>query len=352
VRLLVLLVAGWSAAAQTPAEPLRVAAELVEKGDMTGAIAQYRAFLKEYPDAAEIRSNLGAALVASARLEEAIAEYRLALEKMPNNPRVRTNLALAYYKVGKLSEALRELEVLHRAEPLEVKPVLLMADCLLQRGEAAKALELVGPLAEEYPEERSLAYLKSQALLKLKRPAEAKAEMERMVAAGESAESLFLLGQAEYLKQNPTGAEGYLKRAVELNGQLPGAHSLYGQVLRTLGRTEEAEAQFAAELKVNPYDFTANTEVAMARKGERKYDEALAHLARALQLRPTDAGVLLQRASIHTAQGKLEEARKELEALVKAAPEFSEAHAALATVYYKLKRTAEGDRERALARQK
>jgi hypothetical protein len=40
-----------------------------------------------------------------------------------------------------------------------------------------------------------------------------------------------------------------------------------------------------------------------------------------------------------------------LESLVHDFPSFAEAHAALATVYYRLKRPADGDRERAAAEQ-
>jgi tetratricopeptide (TPR) repeat protein len=68
-------------------------------------------------------------------------------------------------------------------------------------------------------------------------------------------------------------------------------------------------------------------------------------------VRPGDPGALYQRASIHAQQGRTEQARGELEQLVRDFPAFAEAHATLATVYYRLKRTADGDRERALARQ-
>jgi tetratricopeptide (TPR) repeat protein len=70
----------------------------------------------------------------------------------------------------------------------------------------------------------------------------------------------------------------------------------------------------------------------------------------ALQVRPNDPGALYQRASIHLTQGLTADAQQELEQLTKAYPNFSEAHAALARVYYKLQRKADGDREAAEAR--
>ena len=47
-------------------------------------------------------------------------------------------------------------------------------------------------------------------------------------------------------------------------------------------------------------------------------------------------------------EGKDDSARRQLEQIVKEAPEFTSAHVALATVYYRLKRKADGDRERAI----
>jgi tetratricopeptide (TPR) repeat protein len=101
---------------------------------------------------------------------------------------------------------------------------------------------------------------------------------------------------------------------------------------------------------VNPYDFTANTEIALLLLQDGKPDRALSHVTMALQVRPHDPGALYQRASIHLAQGLNGQARQELEQVIRDYPNFSEAHAALARVYYKLQRTADGDREAAEAR--
>ena len=110
-----------------------------------------------------------------------------------------------------------------------------------------------------------------------------------------------------------------------------------------------APEQFREELKRNPYDFVANIETAMLLKQEGKLDEALTHVERALQVRPADPGALYQQASIHSLQGHTTQALQEFEQLVRSNPDFAEAHAALATVYYRLKRKADGDRERAAA---
>jgi len=95
--------------AADPQETLRQAFAAHQAGDMPTAIRLYREFLKDHPEVAEIRSNLGAALARDGQYTAAIVEYREALKKLANNPGIRLNIALAYYKIGRLGEAIEEL---------------------------------------------------------------------------------------------------------------------------------------------------------------------------------------------------------------------------------------------------
>jgi tetratricopeptide (TPR) repeat protein len=336
--------------ATQPPELLRDAASAFRAGDMTTAIRLYREFLAGHSDAAEIRSNLGAALVQSGQVQEGIAEYQTALKSMPNNPRVRMNLALAYYKLGHIPDAARELDAIYRAQPLELKPALLLADCLLQTDQPQKAVDLLTPVHAEYPDDTAVIYMLGMAQLKAGHAEAAQALLDKILRAGESAEAAFLLGQSAFARNEVMTALSYMEKAVALNPTLPGVHSLYAQVLRTAGKLDESAAQFREELKTNPNDFVANLEMALAMKKESNIDESLKYLGRSLQVRPKDPGALFQLASLRTMQGQTDEARQILEELVKEYPDFSEAHIALATVYYRLKRPADGDRERALGR--
>ena len=81
---------------------------------------------------------------------------------------------------------------------------------------------------------------------------------------------------------------------------------------------------------------------------DEDYAGSLKYLGHALQLRPGDLGVRFQIASVELAQGQLREAERDLESLVKDSPQFIEAHVLLATLYYREKRKADGDRERAI----
>jgi Tfp pilus assembly protein PilF len=188
------------------------------------------------------------------------------------------------------------------------------------------------------------------ALLQAKHTEQAQRVLDRILGEGESAESAYLLGQSEYLNNNRVAAASHLARAVQLNPKLPGVHSLYGQVLRGNSQLEEATAQFRLELEVNPYDFAANVEMSLLDKQDGKLDEAMFLIGRALQVRPGDPAALFQRASILFAQDRIEPSRQEFVSLLEKYPDYPEAHAALARVYYRMKRQADGDRESATAR--
>src|SRR6185436_6507904 len=99
------------------------------------------------------------------------------------------------------------------------------------------------------------------------------------------------------------------------------------------------------ELEVDPNDFESHLLLGLIRRQEFDQERARAHLERALALKPGDPGVRYQLALVAIAAGELDGARQRLEALVKEYPKFSEAHVTLATVYYRLKRKEDGDRE-------
>jgi tetratricopeptide (TPR) repeat protein len=84
---------------------------------------------------------------------------------------------------------------------------------------------------------------------------------------------------------------------------------------------------------------------------DEENDEALKYFQHALEIRPGDFGVRYQIATVELAKGQLAQAQRDLERLVKEAPRFTEAHVSLATIYFRQKKKAEGERERAIVAQ-
>jgi tetratricopeptide (TPR) repeat protein len=339
----------WQGDSQSPERCLQEAIGLHQKGDFEGAIAGYRAYLKLRPEAVDARSNLGAALAHLGRYEQAIAEYKRALEKDPKNPGVMLNLGLAYYKVGQFDEAAQELAAARVEQPDNGQALLLLADCRLRLGENKEVIKLLTPLEKSGPADLAVAYMLGTALVRDQQTARGQVLIERILRNGDSAEARLLLGTTKMIGNDYAGARADLQRAVELNPKLPDVYSYYGLALLRTGDTTSAAEAFRKELEANPNDFTSNLQLGALARQDQENEKALGYLERALLLRPGDPGARFQIAAAHLALGEVEQSRAELEQLIAEAPEFPEAHVTLATIYYRLKRKADGDRERRIA---
>jgi len=261
---------------------------------------------------------------------------------------VEFNLALAFYKSGQTETAAGMLEKVHREAPEELQPVLLLADCRLGMGENKKVIELLTPFAERRPDDLAIAYLLGTALVRDDQPGRGQVIIDQILRHGDSAETWLLLGTAKLNAGDFPAALADLTKAVELNSNLPDVYSYYGQALLRTGDPAGATNAYRKALAANPYDFTANLQLAVLLREDEKIPEALACLRRAQQVRPNDLGVRYQLAALAFDDGKLDFARRDLELIVKEAPGYTEAHVTLATVYYRLKRKEDGDRERAM----
>ena len=326
---------------------LRHAIELHQAGDIPGATAAYREYLKQQPKSVMALSNLGAALSKSGHYEDAIAQYRRALELDPRNLPVRMNLALAYYKTAQITTAAQELEKVRQQQPSNRQVIFLLADCNLRMGDNKKVIELLSPLEKESPDDKGLIYLLGTALIRDNQAVRGQILVDRILRDGESAEARLLLGTTKMNAQEFAEALVDLKKAVELNPRLPDVFSYYGTALLSTGDVAAAASAFRKELESNPDDFVSNLQLGALLKQDEKHDEALRLFQRALRIRPGDPGVRYQIATLDVVAGNLEQACSKLEQLIRESPQFVEAHVSLATVYYRLKRKADGDRERA-----
>ena len=322
------------------------AVQLQEAGDLEAAASEYQRFLASQPRNIEALSNLGVTYARLGRYDDAITAYRRALEFAPHNASVRMNVALAFYKSGRCPEAMSEFDMVLGSNPGHPNVLLLKGDCLVQMGEYKRAADLLAPLEPTHGQERVFNYVYGMALLQDRQTEAGLKQIDRILKDGDSAEAHLMMGISQRLAADYGGARDEFKRAIDRNPDLPLAHSLYGQMLLTTGDREGARRAFERELSANPGDFDANLYTGVILKEESRIDEARRFFERALQVRPGDPGARYQMATVHLSTGDNARALELLEALVAESPAFIEARVSLATVYYRLKRKADGDRER------
>jgi tetratricopeptide (TPR) repeat protein len=330
---------------QSPQDLLKEAVTLHQAGKLDAAIKDYRELLKAYPNQPQIRSNLGAALVGAGRYDEAIAEYKKALG-LHDDPKVRLNLALAYYKASEIELARQELVKVRQALPDNEQALMLLADCKLEAGENKVVIDLLTPMREKKPNDLGVAYMLGTALIRDGNTSKGQIVIDSILKNGDSAEARLLMGATKMSVKDFSSAIEDLKRAAELNPNLPDVHSYYGMALLATGDQAGARKAFEEELQHNPNNFDANLRMGVLLKQDQDFDRALQHFERALKTRPGDIATRFQIASVTLAQSRVDVARAQFENIVKESPTFTEAHVTLATIYYRQKRKADGDRER------
>jgi tetratricopeptide (TPR) repeat protein len=339
------------AAAEDPAAVVARAVQLQKEGRLAEAAEAYRRFLALVPKSWEARSNLGVVFAQLGQYEDAVREYRTALAEGPANSVVRHNLAVALYKAGRMREAAAELEVVLKAKPDHPTAPLLLADCRLQLGEWKQVIAQLDPLLEKDPENNAILYLIGTALMRDRQHERGQRVIDRILKQGDSAEAHLVLAIASHEASDDLAAEKELRRALVLNPSLPTANATLGEILVRMGDAPGAAEAFRRELSLNPNHADSHLLLGLLLRQEFDNEGAMAHLQKALTLRPGDPGVRYQIALVQLAKGSLNVARQTLEQLVREEPKFTEAHVSLASVYYRLRRKADGDREQAIVQQ-
>jgi len=334
-------------------QTLRRAVELQQSGHFAEAIDTYRVFLNAHPEAAPVRSNLGAALAHEGRYSEAIQEYKQAIDADPSNTGIRFNLGLAWYKSGDIPQAVREFEAVYAAQP-EKDPnhprlALLLAECYLRQGENARVVAILDPIASSQPDDRAVDYVLGTALLHEGQTDRGAQLIQRLLENGDTAEAHMLMAYTKYQAHDKAGAMVEVGRAIALNPNMPEAQSLRGRLSFLQSDIKGAETSFGKALDLDPNEFDTLLWMGTLLRQEGRLEEAEKNLGHALELQPKEIRARFQLARLRSDQGNDQQAATLLESLINDHPEYTEAHRTLATIYFRTGRPEEGRREKKLA---
>jgi tetratricopeptide (TPR) repeat protein len=348
MRIVALLIAAGAACAQSssPEQLFRDAVAAQQHGDDALAVRKYRELLQRYPDAIEVRANLGAALSTLGRYDEAIVQYRAVLAKK-DNAGLRLNLALAYYKKGALREAVQELTALLGAQPGDTRVATLLADCYARLGQDEQAIAVLTPVEAAHPDDLAVAWLLGSALIRAGHTRDGLERVDRVARQANRPEAYLLAGQTALKMNEFERARDYAGAALRLNPRLPGGDTLRGTVLSYLGDTQGAIAALRKAVEADPNDFDAQVALGAVMHTERDLDGARQHLQRALQLKPDSTLARYEWARLERTEGHVEAAVKDFEKVVHDDPNWAQPHVELAALYFRLNRQEDGDRERA-----
>lgn len=322
------------------AEPARKHFErgrrLQDRGDLDGAFAAYTR-------AVELDPRLGAAWRRRAEIREKRDDHRGAISDSDRAIAVWPKDAASWEARGVAKWELRDMEgaAFDLARAVELDPGRAKAwhHLAILRGTWRKAEALPGALEasnraiELEPRNAGFRLQKAQILLRLKKPGEARKELDRAVAlaptlaAVRGARAMALIGSEEY-----AAALVDFKRASEVEPKQAMWWYGRGLALARMGKFREALPEFERALKLHSgrHDFWWGR--GFARRRLRDYKGADADLTRAIQLvrgkdRKKEAGYYCERGMTRLMQKRLEEALKDLNTALRLDPTHGKAWA-------------------------
>jgi len=114
--------------------------ELLEKGDLAGAIESHLASLRSNPQFATAHYNLGVALDTKGDLDGALQEYRTVLSLNPNHFEAHNNLGYDLQQRGDLAGAIAAFERACQLRPDLPMPRISLGTALVNLGEFPRAI--------------------------------------------------------------------------------------------------------------------------------------------------------------------------------------------------------------------
>jgi tetratricopeptide (TPR) repeat protein len=167
---------------ETPDDTL-LSGELAEaSGDPAAAEAAYRRLLAADPQNHDATAALTHLLLHQQKPDQAETLLTAALVKDPDNPTLNAQLASLYDKQGKPAQALPLAEKLHAAHPSDANITRLLARIYSRDQQYDKSVPLYAALIANSPHDVTLLDDNADALIHLKRFAEAEALLKRAIA--------------------------------------------------------------------------------------------------------------------------------------------------------------------------
>jgi len=321
------------------------AVELQQQGKLVEAAAEYRAALSVKSNYPEAQANLGVVLARLGKYDEAIAAYESALKLAPHLTPILLNLGIAHYRAGKFDRAVTVFQRFLEQRPDVTQARQLYGLSLAALGRDEEAVKQLEQTLDAAAPDAAALYSLGLAYLRLGKPG-FRATLERLAAFPAGRPALHLLqGQAFLRDQEFEKALEELQAAAKLNPDLPRLHFSLGLAHHKLGHDKEAVAAFEDEAKRSPRDFPTIYYLADALEKDGRLDEARRRVDASLTLdsQSPEANGLLGK--ILFKQGKTAEAVKPLEFAAAKNPADHELRYTLARVYQQLGRREEASRE-------
>jgi tetratricopeptide (TPR) repeat protein len=274
-------------------------------------------------------ANLGVLLFFRGKYADAVPHLQNAINIQPNLWKVRSLLGLAEEHTGDLDDARKDLEAsfpMIEERKLKIEVGLDLVGLYTGSGELDKAAGLVSQLKTAYPDApevlyaayRTYADLSGEAMLSLSLVAPDSAQIHQFRKAIALDPNLpgvhYELAELLNTSQDPAvrkEAEQEYRAALKSNPQDEKSICRLGEMALQTGDVEQANEAFSRAIALHPDDSDAKLD--MARALIQMNQPAKAHLEQTVQLDPTNATAHFRLATLYRGQGRMDDAKQQLE---------------------------------------
>lgn len=159
------------------------AAELLQNKQIPEGRKIYEDLLAKYPTLHQLHEFIGRTYAAENNFDKAIEHMRIAVEKDPENASAKVLLGDLLMEKGQKAEAAQLLESIDLAKVEDPAPFINLAITKINEQKVDESIVLLDKLIARFPKEANILYYRGRAYLAAKKMPEAKADLEKFVAA-------------------------------------------------------------------------------------------------------------------------------------------------------------------------
>ena len=319
-------------------------------GNYAAAEAEFKIIL------AESYLRLGRIYAAQAKYPAAADALKTATSIRPDSPDGLVDLSIAYFHVGEFSKAVEPVQRAVAADARNAAAHHMLGKSYFMLGEFEKAVAELKTTLKLSPGDYDAEYTLGLAYLKRKDVAAAKQLYEAMAQRLGNRPALRVLIGRAYRETGflPESIEEF-KAAIALNPRFPRVHYYLGLMYLYkdgAARMPEAMEEFKIELAANPEEFFANFYLGILYIMDRKFDEAIVLLEKAVKQQPNNPDPYFHLGQAYQGARKHEQAIDVLQKTIALTPSLDHNDYQVTTAHYRLGqslmkvgRTAEGEKE-------
>lgn len=333
---------------QQAQEHLREAHRLLSENKPEAAIPEFQAVIAFDPSNIDARGNLGVLLFFQGDYTAAIPDLRETLRSKPDLWKIQALLGMGERRTGDNADARADLEAAfpELTEPkVRLETGMELIELYTASQDLDKASAVVATLRSLYPENPEVLYAAYRIHSDLAR----EAILSLSLLTPKSALMFQAVAHEAAVHGDTTSAIRDYREAIRMNPKLPGVHYELAQMLSTLpitpANSAEVKSEYEIALSQNPFDEKADLSLAEIAWRNNDQKRASDLYSRALQLQPDDPEANYKFAKIMIETNQLEKAEKLLEHAAQLDPTNAVIHFRLSTVYQRLGRSADADRE-------